>query len=102
MNSKTGQKFAVTRYRGQVGGRLNVTRCLPKVVIGGVQKGGSTALAAILSAHPNVEFAPHKELHYFDGGTWSEIKTRIADERGLELDAGLMRALLDWGIVVPA
>ncbi|KAH8059889.1 heparan sulfate sulfotransferase [Aureococcus anophagefferens] len=68
VNSKTGQKFAVTRYRGQVGARLNVTRCLPKVVIGGVQKGGSTALAAILSAHPNVQFAPHKELHYFDGG----------------------------------
>ena len=68
VNSKTGQKFAVTRFRGQVGDRLNVTRCLPKVVIGGVQKGGSTALAAILSAHPNVEFAPHKELHYFDGG----------------------------------
>ncbi|KAH8095818.1 heparan sulfate sulfotransferase [Aureococcus anophagefferens] len=47
VNSKTGQKFAVTRYRCQV-------------VIGGVQKGGSTALAAILSAHPNVQFAPHK------------------------------------------
>ena len=57
----------VASFRGQVGGNLTARRCLPRIVIGGVQKGGSTALAAVLSAHPNVGFAPHKELHYLDG-----------------------------------
>ena len=41
-------------------------------------------------------------LHYFDGSTWADIEARIAAERGLELEPSLMRALLDWGIVVPA
>lgn len=35
-------------------------------LIGGVQKGGTTALFAYLQAHPSLEMAPCKEVHFFD------------------------------------
>lgn len=35
-------------------------------VIGGVQKGGTTALAAILARHPSVALPANKEAHFFD------------------------------------
>eukprot|EP01039_Chlorochromonas_danica_P001612 gene1612-1760_t len=38
----------------------------PLFVIGGVQKAGTTALAAYLGLHPNITFSDTKELHFFD------------------------------------
>lgn len=35
-------------------------------IIAGVQKAGTTALAAYLAQHPNISFADNKELHFFD------------------------------------
>jgi len=40
--------------------------CLPSLVVVGAQKSGTTALAAMLAAHPQVLMAPGKETHYFD------------------------------------
>lgn len=38
----------------------------PHFVVGGTQKGGTTALARFLGAHPEICFAKHKEAHFFD------------------------------------
>lgn len=35
-------------------------------VIGGVQKGGTTALASVLARHPSIAMPSRKEVHYFD------------------------------------
>jgi Sulfotransferase domain len=40
--------------------------CLPTVIIAGFQKGGTTALGALLDAHPNIAMARVKETHFFD------------------------------------
>jgi hypothetical protein len=40
--------------------------CLPSLIIAGTQKSGTTALAALLSLHPYLSFAPKKEVHFFD------------------------------------
>lgn len=39
------------------------------VFIGGVQKGGTSALYAYLARHPDLCPPPHKELHFFDDET---------------------------------
>ena len=39
---------------------------LPNFIIIGAQRGGSTSLYDYLIAHPNVESAIHKEIHFFD------------------------------------
>lgn len=39
---------------------------VPLFLIAGVQKAGTTALAAYLSQHPNITLASKKEVHYFD------------------------------------
>ncbi|NJK60406.1 MAG: sulfotransferase domain-containing protein [Oscillatoriales cyanobacterium SM2_1_8] len=38
----------------------------PDFWIVGTQKGGTTALAAFLAAHPQIGMAPRKEVHFFD------------------------------------
>ena len=35
-------------------------------LIGGTQKGGTTALARFVAAHPQVAFSSVKETHFFD------------------------------------
>jgi Sulfotransferase domain len=40
--------------------------CLPSFIIAGFQKGGTTALGALLDAHPNIVMASIKEAHFFD------------------------------------
>jgi hypothetical protein len=40
--------------------------CWPSLFIAGAQKSGTTALAALLSLHPNVTPPGTKELHFFD------------------------------------
>lgn len=53
-------------------------------IIGGVQKGGTTALASYLAAHPGVELPAGKEAHVFDdpayddGWTAAEVDARFA------------------------
>ena len=37
-------------------------------LIGGAQKGGTTALAGLLDRHPSVRMANRKEVHFFDDG----------------------------------
>eukprot|EP00981_Chlorochromonas_danica_P007101 scaffold1559_cov176-Ochromonas_danica.AAC.2 len=57
----------------------------PLFVIGGVQKAGTTALAAYLGLHPNITFSDTKELHFFDknknykGGLRKKYPTRYKD-----------------------
>ena len=41
-------------------------RRVPRAIILGVQKGGTTALAHYLYNHPNILKLPKKELHFFD------------------------------------
>lgn len=41
-------------------------KCLPSFVIAGVQKSGTTALAALLSSNDQISFSPKKEVHFFD------------------------------------
>jgi hypothetical protein len=41
-------------------------RCFPSFIIGGTQKSGTTALAALLSLHSNISLAAKKEVHFFD------------------------------------
>lgn len=41
---------------------------LPTFLIIGAPKAGTTALAELLAAHPDVFIAPEKEVHYFDTG----------------------------------
>lgn len=53
-------------------------------VIGGVQKGGTTALAAILSRHPSVALPPTKEAHLFDvDQLFARGAPRLADYHAL-------------------
>ncbi len=40
-------------------------------------------------------------LHYFDGRPTEEALTALAEERGLSLDDRLMRAMLDYRVLVP-
>ena len=61
------EPFNTTAVAGQVG-PLPSERCLPSLIIGGVQKAGSTALDALLADNPLIKFGPGKELHYFDQG----------------------------------
>ena len=44
-------------------------------MIGGVQKGGTTALAHYLSAHPSIRLPAHKEAHVFDAADFDEAAT---------------------------
>lgn len=39
---------------------------LVNFVVGGTQKGGTSALAKFLGAHPEICFSKHKETHFFD------------------------------------
>ena len=55
------EPFNTTAVAGQVG-TLPSERCLPSVIIGGVQKAGSTALAALLADNPLIKFGPGKEV----------------------------------------
>ncbi len=43
-----------------------------RFVIGGVQKGGTTAMAHCLSLHPEVALPSNKEAHVFDAGDFDE------------------------------
>ena len=44
-----------------------MTDFLVNFLIVGTQKGGTTALAKFLAQHPDICFAPCKEVHFFDG-----------------------------------
>lgn len=46
-----------------------------RFMIGGVQKGGTTALAHYLSAHPSIRLPAHKEAHVFDAADFDEAAT---------------------------
>jgi hypothetical protein len=67
---------------------------LLRFVIGGVQKGGTTALAAALARHPAIAMPRHKELHAFDAADFDErwdpaqVDARIAS--GFEPRAGCL------------
>jgi hypothetical protein len=41
-------------------------KCLPSFIIAGVQKSGTTALAARLCSNDQISFSPKKEVHFFD------------------------------------
>ena len=44
----------------------NKVKCLPSFIIAGVQKGGTTALSALLCTVDIVSFSKKKEAHFFD------------------------------------
>lgn len=44
----------------------NTLKCLPSFIIAGVQKGGTTALSALLCTVNAVSFSKKKEVHFFD------------------------------------
>lgn len=44
----------------------NTLKCLPSFIIAGVQKGGTTALSALLCTINAVSFSKKKEVHFFD------------------------------------
>jgi Sulfotransferase domain len=44
----------------------NTVKCLPSFIIAGVQKGGTTALSALLCTVEIVSFSKKKEVHFFD------------------------------------
>ncbi|MBS7457828.1 sulfotransferase family protein [Coralloluteibacterium stylophorae] len=52
-----------------------------RFVIGGVQKGGTTALATYLSAHPGVALPATKEAHVFDMPDFDESLSQAAVDR---------------------
>jgi len=68
---------------------------LIQFVIGGVQKGGTTALARFMSAHPQIALPQHKEAHVFDvpefddAWTPAQIDARYAAHFTLAADAAL-------------
>lgn len=41
-------------------------------------------------------------LHYFDGRPTEDILRALAEERGLELEERLLRAMVDWQLLIPA
>ena len=51
---------------------------LVNFVVGGTQKGGTTALARFLAQHPEVCFSKHKEVHFFDRPDFRE-KASLAE-----------------------
>lgn len=51
--------------------------CLPSFIIAGVQKGGTTVLAALLSAHPKIIFSRQKETHFFDRKGGNDVRSYI-------------------------
>ena len=53
----------VTCCRNAVSDTLS---CLPSFIIAGVQKGGTTALSALLCTLKSITFSKKKELHFFD------------------------------------
>jgi hypothetical protein len=55
-------------------------------IIAGVQKGGTTALDALLRRHPRVRMASVKETHFFDDD----------DRNWTEPDYGVLHAYFDW------
>ena len=56
--------------------------------IAGVQKGGTTALDQYLRAHPQIQMATKKELHYFDDDTlnWDHP------------DYSILESFFDWSV----
>lgn len=52
-----------------------MSRPLIRFLIGGVQKGGTTALAGYLAAHPDVRLPLRKEAHVFDAPDFDEAWT---------------------------
>jgi hypothetical protein len=61
---------------------------VPRVVLIGTQKGGSTALAHYLYNHPNILKLPKKELHFFDE-TMDQSASIIANEQGIPAQTAL-------------
>jgi hypothetical protein len=76
-----------------------------RFLIGGVQKGGTSALARFLSTHPAVRLPAHKEAHVFDAcdydETWNDaaVDRRFAAHFGPEWNAA--RADLHFGDATP-
>ena len=52
--------------------KLPPSNFLVNFVVGGTQKGGTTALARFLARHPEICFSKHKEVHFFDRPDFSE------------------------------
>lgn len=46
--------------------KRNSVKCLPSFIIAGVQKGGTTALSALLCTIDKISFSKKKEVHFFD------------------------------------
>jgi hypothetical protein len=61
--------------------------------IAGVQKAGTTALAARLRAHPEIALPAEKELHFFDddGLDWSDPPWRLLEDRFAGAPDGALR-----------
>lgn len=47
-------------------GNEEKVKCLPSFIIAGVQKAGTTALAALLAGIDQISFSKKKEVHFFD------------------------------------
>ena len=72
--------------------RMGQPRALPKAVILGAMKSGTTSLHNYLVQHPGVIEPLRKEVHYFDvnferGERWYRAHFGREDEPGLNLDS---------------
>ena len=54
---------------------------LIRFLIGGVQKGGTTALASYLGSHPRLRLPRDKEAHVFDDPNFQDASTREQIDR---------------------
>ena len=72
--SDNGQRevFCQRNWSSKIAGYVTCCRtegtikCLPSFIIAGVQKGGTTALSALLCTLDNISFSKKKEVHFFD------------------------------------
>ena len=67
-----------------------MTDFLVNFLIVGTQKGGTTALAKFLAQHPEICFAPNKEVHFFDSVDYNAA----GDQR--ELNYHYQKAFPNW------
>jgi len=75
-----------------------MTDFLVNFLIVGTQKGGTTALAKFLAQHPEICFAPSKEVHFFDSVDYNSAGVGVSLPEGYrgELNHHYQKAFPNW------
>lgn len=73
-------RCCVVRNTSKSAREENTYYCMPRFMIIGTQKSGTTALAGFLSQHPMVFFPSEKEVHFFDKNA-STPSTNVTSDR---------------------